>query len=163
VSGGHFNPAVTLAVLVRGRIDIKQAIGHFFGQLVGALVAAAALQAVLRGRPQKGLSFSGADIASALVAECIMTFALAYVVVNAATSKDNSNNSFYGLAIGFTLLAAVVAIGRVTGAAINPAVALGGSVWGLFSWSALWIYWVAEFVGGALAGYLFLALNPDDK
>jgi aquaporin Z len=104
----------------------------------------------------------GDRVAAAFVAELLFTFALAYVVVNVATSKDHPNNSFYGLAIGFTVLAGAVAVGGLSGAAFNPAVGLGAAVAGLADWSLGWIYLVATLVGGALAGFAFRALNPDD-
>jgi aquaporin Z len=84
------------------------------------------------------------------------------VVLNVATSKDHPNNSFYGLAIGFTVLAGAVAVGGISGAAFNPAVVLGGAVMGLFPWVAL-CYLVVQVLAGAAAGFAFRALNPDDK
>jgi aquaporin Z len=88
---------------------------------------------------------------------------LAYVVLNSATAKANAGNSFYGLAIGFTVMSGAFAIGSITAAAFNPAVALGISIMGLSLWSNLWIYWVANFAGGALAGIIFKLLNPQDN
>jgi aquaporin Z len=96
------------------------------------------------------------------VAELVFTFALAYVVLNVATSKDHPNNSFYGLAIGFTILVGAVAVGAVSGGAFNPAVGLGLIVAGLAAWSMLWIYVVATVVGGGLAAIVFRYLNPGD-
>jgi len=93
----------------------------------------------------------------------LFTFALAWVVLNVATSKDHPNNSFYGLAIGFTVMAGAFAVGGISGGAFNPAVAVGGAVMGLFAWSTLWIYLVVELVAGAIAGVVFLAINPGDK
>jgi aquaporin Z len=95
--------------------------------------------------------------------ELLFTFALCYVVLNVATSKDQPVNSFYGLAIGFTVTAGAFAVGGISGGAFNPAVALGAAAGGLFAWSTLWVYLVAQLVAGAAAGLTFLALNPDDK
>ncbi len=100
-----------------------------------------------------------AAIGAALVAEFIFTFALAYVVLNVATSKDHPGNSFYGLAIGF---AGAASVGKISGGAFSPAVALGASVMSLFSWSNIWIYLLAGFAGGAAAALAFRYLNPDD-
>jgi aquaporin Z len=97
------------------------------------------------------------------VVELLFTFALAYVVVNLATSKDHPQNSFYGQAIGFTVMVGAVAVGGASGGAFNPAVALGGAAMGLFACPTWWIYPVAELVGGAAAGLAFRGLNPDDK
>jgi aquaporin Z len=101
-------------------------------------------------------------VAAALV-ELFFTFALCYVVLNVATSKDQPGNSFFGLAIGFTVAAGAFAVGGISGGVFNPAVALGGAAGGLFAWPTLWIYLVVQLVAGAAAGFTFRALNPDDK
>jgi aquaporin Z len=107
-------------------------------------------------------SFSGREVAIALVAEFLFTFLLAYVVLNVATSQDHDDNSFYGLAIGLVVFAGASAVGGLSGAAFNPAVAIAASAIGLFSWSAIWIFLVANFAGGAIAAPVFRLLNPED-
>ena len=92
----------------------------------------------------------------------LFTFALAYVVLNVATSKDTAGNSYYGLAIGFTVLAGAFAVGDISGGAFNPAVAIGLAVMGLSAWSNIWIY-VGCFAGAAAAAVVFKMLNPEDK
>jgi aquaporin Z len=92
----------------------------------------------------------------------LFTFALAYVVLNVATSSDHPDNSFYGLAIGFTVAAGAVAVGGISGGAFNPAVVLGGGVMGLFAWSTL-VYLIPQMIAGIAAGLVFRAVNPDDK
>jgi aquaporin Z len=84
-------------------------------------------------------------------------------VLNVATSKDHPNNSFYGLAIGFTVMVGAFAVGGISGGVFNPAVALGGTAMGLFAWSVFGIYLVVQLVAGAVAGLVFRGLNPDDK
>jgi aquaporin Z len=76
---------------------------------------------------------------------------LCYVVLNVATARDTEGNSFYGLAIGFTVAAGAFAVGSVSGGAFNPAVAVGATVMGLLSWSHIWIYLLANLLGGAAA------------
>jgi aquaporin Z len=93
------------------------------------------------------------------VVEFLFTFALAYVVLNVATAKATEGNSFYGLAIGFTVAAGAFAVGGISGGAFNPAVALGVAVIGVLSWSHIWIYLVATFLGGAVAAGVFLYLQ----
>ena len=97
------------------------------------------------------------------MAEFLFTFALAYVVLNSATSKDTAGNSFYGLAIGFTVVVGACAVGGVSGGAFNPAVALGAGVMQLVSISQIWIHIIADLAGGLVAGLTFKCLNPDDK
>jgi aquaporin Z len=98
-----------------------------------------------------------------LLAEFLFAFALVYVVLNTATAKATAGNSNYGLAIGFTVMTGAFAVGSISGAAFNPAVAVGISIMGLSAWSNIWIYLVANFAGGALAASTFRCLNPEDK
>ena len=163
LSGGHYNPAVTMAALVRRRIGIADAVGYWIAQLVAGVIAALIARAVVSPAAVLPLHLSGRALTAAAVAELLFTFALCYVVLNVATSKDQQNNSFFGLAIGFTVVAGAFAVGGISGGAFNPAVALGAATAGLFAWSTLWVYLVVQVVAGAVAGFTFLALNPDDK
>jgi len=160
ISGGHYNPAVTLGVWIRGRCETKDVAPYMIFQVVGAALAAAAAK-FLVGNP-KPLG-SGPEVGPALLAEFLFTFALVYVVLNVATAKETASNSFYGLAIGFTVMTGAFAVGNVSGGAFNPAVAVGVSVMGLSAWSNLWIFLVADFLGGAVAAFTFKAVNPEDK
>jgi aquaporin Z len=164
ISGGHYNPAVTMAALVRGRIGFGDAVGYWIAQLVGGLFAALIVRAVVTpAASAKTLTLSGHAMAAAFVVELLFTFALAFVVLNVATSKDHPDNSFYGLAIGFTVMVGAFTVGGISGGVFNPAVAIGGATMGLFAWPTLWLYLVAELGAGALAGLVFRALNRDDK
>ena len=160
ISGAHYNPAVTLAVWIRGRCPSSDVPGYIIAQFVAGVLAAM-LVLFLKGNPQ--LEASSPVVFHAIVAEFLFTFALCYVVLNVATSKNTSGNSYYGLAIGFTVLAGVYAVGPVSGGVFNPAVALGVSIMGLSAFSNIWIFFVANFTAGAVAGIVFTALNPDDK
>src|ERR1700736_3829876 len=140
ISGGHYNPAVTMAALVRGRITAGEAVGYWVSQLIAGLVGAAVVRATVTTSHAAALTLAGHALAAALVVELLFTFALAYVVLNVATSKDHPNNSFYGLAIGFTVAAGAIAVGGISGGAFNPAVALAGAAMGIFAWPTLWVY-----------------------
>ncbi len=156
ISGGHYNPAVTLAVLIRGKIDRGDALYYILVQLIAGVVAAA-IGAFLHN------CGDGATIAArlnehsmcAVLAEFLGTFALAYVVLNVATTKTNAGNSHYGLAIGFTVIAATYAFGGLSGGAFNPAVAVGASVAGMFAWEDIWIYFIGNLMGAAAAATVF--------
>jgi len=161
LSGGHYNPAVTLAVTLRGRHPKGEVMPYWIAQLIGALLAAG-IAMFLTGGVAKSAA-PPADIAKAFVAEFLFTFALAYVVLNVATAKATSGNSFYGLAIGFTVLTGAFAVGSISGGAFNPAVAIGAGVMGLIHLPSIWIHIVADLVGGLVAGLTFVFLNPDDK
>jgi aquaporin Z len=159
VSGAHYNPAVTLAVWIRGRCDTKDVPPYLIAQIAAGVVAAlAAMFLAGTGKPMEIKSVPGA-----LLAEFLFTFALAYVVVNTATAKGTSGNSFYGLAIGMTVMTGAFAVGGISGGAFNPAVAVGVGVMKLVQTSDLWIHLLADFVGGAVAGLTFKFINPEDK
>jgi aquaporin Z len=160
ISGGHFNPAVTLAVFTRGKLDAREVFPYWVAQLLAA-VAAAYVAMFLTGK--SGTSTPLANIPAAFVAEFLFTFALAYVVVNSATSKETAGNSFYGLAIGFTVVVGAFAVGPISGGAFNPAVALGAGLAKLVSISQIWVHITADLAGGLVAGLAFRLLNPDDK
>ena len=162
ISGAHYNPAVTLAVLMRGRIPLNEALAYMGSQVAGAVIAAL-IAGWLIGYPETiPLNLDGITI-KALVAEIFGTFALAYVVLNVATAKGTSGNSFYGLAIGFTVFAMATGLGKISGGAFNPAVAIGVTVFKLFAWKNIWIYIVGCFGGAAVAASVFNMNNPDDK
>jgi aquaporin Z len=166
LSGGHYNPAVTLAVLVRRRIGLRDAAAYWVVQLGAGLLAAVVVRTIVdptRMAAAATMTLSGRTLLAAFVVELLFTFALCYVVLNVATSKDHPDNSFYGLAIGFTVVAGAFAVGAISGGAFNPAVSLGAAVMGMFAWPTLWVYLVSQVLAGIAAGVTFLALNPDDK
>ncbi len=159
ISGGHLNPAVTLAIWMRGKISFSDVPGYMIGQVGGGL-AAAYLVLFLKGHPVvTPMHFASPTVP--FLAEFLGTFALAFVVLNVATAKANSNNSFYGLAIGFTVVAAAFALGGYSGGAFNPAVALGITAMGLNAVANVWIHLLADFAGGAIAALAFRALSPE--
>ncbi|HET9359670.1 MAG TPA: aquaporin [Vicinamibacterales bacterium] len=162
VSGAHYNPAVTLAVWLRGKCPSRDVPIYMGVQVVGGLIAAAAV-GVLKGSAMAQVTERSLDVAQALLAEFLFTFALAWVVLNVATAKGTSGNSFYGLAIGFTVMTGAFAVGGVSGGAFNPAVAVGATAMGLAAVSNLWIYLVADFAGAAVAAVTFKTVNPQDK
>jgi aquaporin Z len=160
ISGGHFNPMVTLAVWLRGRCPASDVPGYMVSQVAGA-GAAAALALFLKGNPV--VTPMELKTIPALLAEWVGAFALAYVVLNTATAKDTAGNSNYGLAIGFTVMTMAFAVGGISGGAFNPAVAVGLTLMHLVNVADIWIFLLANFAGGALAAAAFRCLNPDDK
>jgi aquaporin Z len=158
VSGAHFNPAVTLAVWIRGKCDTKDVVPYWVAQLAAGLVAAL-LVASLIGKPAEPASH---DAVKSVIVEFLFTFALAWVVLNTATAKGTAGNSFYGLAIGMTVMTGAVAVGGVSGGAFNPAVGLGVVTMGLEKLNQFWIYVGADLAGGAVAGLTYRFVNGED-
>jgi aquaporin Z len=160
VSGGHYNPAVTLAVWMRGKCDTKDVIPYWVAQLVAAFVAAWIVGKIkMPGAAQPLVLTSWKP---AFVAEFLFTFALCWVVLNAATSKATSGNSFYGLAIGMTVMTGAFAVGGVSGGAFNPAVATGITLMGLSFWSNFWVLIAGEAAGAVAAATAYKIVNGSD-
>jgi aquaporin Z len=158
ISGGHYNPAVSTAVFARGKMTLTEYVTYIAAQAVGAIAAGGIVRGVF---PVHAAATAGSG--KMLLVEFLFTFALCYVVLNVATARDTENNSFYGLAIGFTVAAGALAVGKISGGAFNPAVAFGASVLGLFTWSHIWIYLLAEFVAAAAAAGVFLLTQPGEN
>jgi len=152
ISGGHYNPAVTLAVFLRGRCDRADVIPYWIAQIAAAFVAAWLIHFT-----KFGASPQPSPIAwkAALLVEFLFTFALCWVVLNTATSKGTAGNSFYGLAIGMTVMVGAFAVGGISGGAFNPAVATGISLMGLSFWSNFWVLVVGELLGAVAAATAF--------
>lgn len=160
VSGAHYNPAVSTAVFLRGKMPQSEYLPYMVSQAAGA-IAAAIVVIILEFDPDETAEFAGAG--KMLIVEFLFTFALAWVVLNVATARGTEGNSFYGLAIGFTVMTGAFAVGSVSGGAFNPAVAIGAMVMGLFSWGDIWIYLLACFTGGAAAAVAFMYTQPAEK
>lgn len=160
VSGGHYNPAVTLGVWLRGRCAAADVVPYWIVQVLAAIVASFTAT-FLVGSPATVVLTPA--LPQAFVAEFLYTFALVYVVLNTATAKGTAGNSFYGLAIGLTVMVGAFSVGRISGGAFNPAVAVGVAVMGLIPTPSIWIHIVADLLGGAAAAAVFKAINPSDK
>ena len=159
ISGAHYNPAVTLAVWMRGKCETKDVFPYMMTQILAGIIAALIVGFF---KSAAAVTPASPDVAKALLNEVLFTFALAYVVLNTATSAKNAGNSYYGLAIAFTVVAGVYAGGAISGGAYNPAVAFGISVMGLSAWGNIWIFLVANFLGGALASAVYKVVNPEE-
>jgi aquaporin Z len=161
ISGGHYNPAVTLGVLIRGKVKPVDVVPYWIAQFIAAAIAALLTIKVLRaGIPVTAIM---PKTGPALLAEFLFTFALVYVVLNTATAEGTSGNSFYGLAIGMTVMTGAFAVGDISGGAFNPAVAVGITLLGISSWSNIWIYFVANLGAAIVAALIFKMINPSQQ
>ncbi len=165
VSGAHYNPAVTVGIYLRGAMQKGDVLPYIAAQILGAWLAATAVQLIT------GQTFApapGVDgIIGPLLSEMLVTFALVLVILNVATAKATEGNSYYGLAIGFTVMAGAFAVGGVSGGAFNPAVGIGpimvDSMMGDGSFGNLWLYLVGPVAGSLGAVGVFRLQNPDDS
>jgi len=164
VSGAHYNPAVTLALLLRGKVTAAEAVAYAVAQVAGAALAAFAVY-WLTGNAFMPAPEAAAGMARALTVETLFTFALALVVLNVATARETEGNSYFGLAIGFTVLAGAFAGGPISGGAFNPAVGLGpalvATLVGGQPVGQVVYYIVGPLVGAALAAAVFALQHPE--
>ncbi len=160
VSGGHYNPAVSLAAYIRKKLSLDDLWKYWAVQLLAGVIAGY-LTIYFKGEPSK-VPFEPHYL-KAVLAEFLFTFALCYVVLNVATTKETSGNSYFGWAIGFTVMVGAYAMGAISSAAFNPAVALGLSILNLSHWSNIWIFFVGNFLGAAAAGLLVNAAHPENN
>lgn len=161
ISGGHYNPSVTIAVKLRGKCPSADVVPYIIAQCVAAVVAGILVLYMKNGENIEPLVFGAPRVFPALIAEFLFTFALCYVVLNTATARATGGNSNYGLAIGFTVLVGAYAVGPVSGGSFNPAVTVGLAVMGILKWTDLWIHLVAEIAGAITAAAIFKAVVTD--
>jgi aquaporin Z len=166
VSGAHYNPAASLGFLLRGRMESKDLIPYVAFQIIGAFLAAL-VYFLIYERTSAPAPGPGILVWKAVLAEVLFTFLLVLVILNVATAKSAEGNQYFGLAIGFTVMAGAFAVGPVSGAAFNPAVAIGliamDAIKGGSSLGNIWIYIVGPLAGGAFAALVFKVMNPEDK
>jgi aquaporin Z len=163
ISGAHYNCAVSLALFLRGKLARGDLVPYIVAQLAGATVGAY-LAYVVSDRPFAPAPAAGAGAMPVLLVEALYTCLLALVVLNVATSRGTQGNSFYGLAIGFTIVIAAWAGGPISGGAFNPAVAIGTIVVNVLSGSGgfghLWLYLVGPLAGGVVGAQIFRIQEP---
>jgi aquaporin Z len=159
ISGAHYNPAVSMAMIFRGLLSVKEAINYILSQLAGAFLAAIFVQWV-GGAVMQIAPSSTASVLQILAVESIFTFALVLVILNVATNPKTEGNSYYGLAIGFTVMAGAFAGGGISGGAYNPAVGIGPILVDAImgdgnTLSNLWYYLVGPIIGAIAASYVY--------
>ncbi len=157
VSGAHYNPAVSVALTLAGKLKRRELLPYAASQIAGSLVAAFVVRALV-GDYLVVSPGAGVSPGVALLAEALFTAALALVVLNVATDARTEGNSFYGLAIGLTVMTGAFAVGGISGGVFNPAVGTGPILVGLGGGGSvgdLWLYWVGPVVGavGAVGVY----------
>ena len=166
ISGAHYNPAVSLAIFLRKKMKMNEMFQYWAVQLLGGFIGAY-MACYIGGYNHAATCVmapgEGVPASAAIMAEILGTFALTYVVLNVATVKANEGNSFYGIAIGFTVFAMAISLGGVSGGAFNPAVGIGRNLCeAVCTGSGLantWIYIVGPFIGSTIAALIFNYCN----
>lgn len=162
ISGGHFNPAVSLALLLRKQMSPKDFIPYIIAQILGgafaALVYGVVTTEIFMPAPQ-------GSFVSSVIVETIATMLLVLVVLSVATTKALQGNYIYGLAIGLTITAMAYNVGGISGGVFNPAVATGpyltGLSLGVGNSENLLLYLSGPFLGGVLGAIVFSLINKD--
>ncbi len=160
ISGTHINPAVTLGLLIAGEIEFVAAIGYWIVQLLGGILGAVVLNAVLPEAGDLGVTILGEGVTpiQGLVVEIVLTFFLVNTIFNTAVSGKAGN--FAGLAIGLTLVLSILMGGPLTRASLNPARTLGPAVVS-GNYADIWLYFVGPLVGAILAALLYIGVLKD--
>jgi aquaporin Z len=158
ISGAHYNPAVSVAILIRGKMDARDLVPYVLAQLAGAILASLAVMVIV-GETFAPAPAPEAGLVVVLLSEAVFTFALSLVILNVATDDATAGNSYYGLAIGFTVMAGAFAVGGISGGVFNPAVGTGPILIDVLAgegvFDHLWIYWAGPLLGGIAAAGVF--------
>jgi aquaporin Z len=158
ISGAHYNPAVSLAILIRGKMKARDLAPYVSAQILGAILASLTTM-FLAGDTFAPAPDPEAGLVTVLLAEAVFTLALTLVILNVATDDDTAGNSYYGLAIGFTVMVGVFAVGGTSGAVFNPAVGTGpiliDALLGDGAFDQLWVYWAGPILGAVAAAGIF--------
>ena len=152
ISGAHYNPAVTVSIYLRGACDKEEVLPYIASQVIAAVSAAIVVENLL----SPDVVVPGFELGTdAVVAELLFTFALAYVILNVATTESTSGNGYYGAAIALVVLAGAITVGSISLASFNPAVTSALIVSGKLTLADSWMHFVPQFVGAVLATYVY--------
>ena len=155
VSGAHYNPAVTISIYMRGACDKSEVAPYIASQVVAGVMGAMVASNVLMPDGEVGPLVM--DTGPAFGAELMFTFALAYVILNVATSESTDGNGYYGAAIAFVVLAGALTVGSISGASFNPAVTASLVSAGVMGAADSWVHLAPQLIGGVLAALVFNA------
>jgi len=159
ISGAHFNPAITVAVYLRGKMHTGDALPYIVAQFLGATLAVLLAGFFLAATGHSHMETMDLPAVPALVGELLGSLLLVYAYINLFHTKRTAGNTVYGLAIGLIYLGCRAAFGPVSVGAFNPAAGLGLTMAEIVSWSSIWVYGVANFAGGILAAFLAQYIN----
>ena len=166
ISGCHINPAISISMLVAGKLSVKDTVFYVVFQCVGAVIGAGILYAILLGNSSYSLAAAGLgantytsfSLASVLLAEIVLTFI--FVLVVHGSTSEKAPKGFAGLSIGLSLVLIHLVAIPIDGTSVNPARSLGPALFvGGTALSQLWVFWVAPIIGGILAAIVWKAIK----
>jgi aquaporin Z len=165
ISGAHYNPAVTIAFFMQKKISLNDGVAYMAAQIIGAVFAAFTAMTLLGGVAESTdpRPFQFQSPVPPLLAEFIGTFVMVYVILNVAMNKSEHSKSFYGLSVGFIVIANTFVFSPVSGGGFNPAVAIGLSSIKAFDWANLWVYCAGSILGGAVASIIFSFVTTEEN
>ena len=163
-SGAHFNPAITLANFIRGKLNASTASLYFIAQLVGAMLGAAGAAWLVSNVEQVSIPVATANLEffPAIWSELLGSFILAFVMLQSRTIKTPINRYWYGIIMALFLGVLIYFLREFSGGSFNPAVALGVSSVKMAFWADIWLYILPTIGGGALAAFVYLIFNGKD-
>ena len=159
ISGGHYNPAVSLSAVIRGALPIEQLLPYWISQLIGGIVASIMILCVADPAPSGLCPHS---VLRLFIGEFLFTFALCYVVLQTATTKALENNQFYGLAIGSTVMVGTFAVGGILCfGAFNPVVAIGVGILNVACWNCVAVTIASNILSAIAAAFIYKLVNTE--
>ncbi len=159
ISGAHYNPAVTVTFWLRGVFSKSEILPYVFSQVVAA-IAAGSLVLYLKGGPI--VDTMDLNVVPTFLVEYIFTFLLCFVIIIVATSPKTEGNRYYGFAIGMVVITGAYIAGGISGGAFNPSVAVGFITMGTANLHHIWIFILANFLGGITAPVLYKYLSSEN-
>lgn len=172
ISGCHINPAITLGVLVSGRMSVKDAVGYWVGQFIGGILAAACLYLIVDGMADPvlaqgthtGANACSGSVTQGLVVEIVLTCLFVLVVLGATSKTNGATNNFAGLAIGLTLILIHFVGIHYTGTSVNPARSVGPALFEAGkALEQVWVFIVGPFVGALIAAGIWKVISLDKE
>ena len=161
VSGGHYNPALTVAMLIRHRLAVRAALASWLVQFGAGLLAAVSVRAIVD--PEQlvvtaAMTVKGPTLVAAFALELVVICALCCVALEVSTSSSHTVDDYYGWPIAFSMIAGAIVIGTITNGVFDPAVSSFDALLGIFSWPTLWVYLVSQLLSGIAATITFVSL-----
>ena len=161
-SGAHYNPALTIAMLIRRRLPLRAALPVWLVQLGAGLLAAVSVRAIVDPRQlavTAAMTLKGPTLLAAFALELISTCALCFLALEVSAGDRHTVDDYYAWPIAFSVIAGTAVLGAITNGAFDPRVSFDDALLGIFSWPTLWVYLVSQLLSGVAATITFVSLG----